>query len=182
MLKEMLQSFLPQKESLPRLSLNEHGDSEQSGVKVGQYYKRSGSCHTCGKCCKDIFLIHEERTIETLQEFESLKDENPEYTHFIPVRETVDGLQFQCKHLSAENRCLIYLNRPDFCRKYPSEKTILLGGKLAEGCGYQFELLKSFGHILEEVAEKPSPKPFKLDRSVPSLVNQPTHQPESEAG
>ena len=67
MLKEMLQSFLPQKESLPRLSLNEHGDSEQSGVKMGQYYKRSGSCHTCGKCCKDIFLIHEERTIETLQ-------------------------------------------------------------------------------------------------------------------
>jgi Fe-S-cluster containining protein len=178
MLKELLQSFLSPKESHQSLSFKEHGDPAQFGVQIGQYYKRSGECHTCGKCCKDIFLIHEERTIESLDEFESLKSENPEYTHFIPVRETMDGLQFQCKHLSVENRCQIYLNRPDFCRKYPSEKTILLGGKLAEGCGYQFELLKSFNSVLDEVSEKPSAKSFKLDRSVPA----PLDAPEREAG
>lgn len=178
MLKELLQSFLPTKESHQSLSVQVHGDPSQSGVQMGQYYKRSGECHTCGKCCKDIFLIHEERTIESLEAFEILKEQNPEYTHFIPVRETVDGLQFQCKHLSSENRCLIYQNRPDFCRKYPSEKTILLGGKLAEGCGYQFELLKSFHTVLGDLSEKNSNKSFKLDRSVPA----PFGKAEREAG
>jgi Fe-S-cluster containining protein len=150
-MKGIIQSFLPRKER------------EASEAVVGKYYRRTGSCNMCGKCCKDIYLIHHDRTIESIEEFETLKPDNPEYQHFIPVQTTPDGVQFQCKHLSSENRCQIYANRPDFCRKYPSEKTLLLGGQLAKGCGFQFELLKTFDEVLSKVADKKNLKAGRLD-------------------
>lgn len=149
-MREIIHSFLAKK------------DRKQSGTLRGKYYVRTGSCNKCGKCCTDIYLIHHDRTIDTLELFEALKPENPEYQHFKVVRETPDGLQFQCTHLSPENRCTIYENRPDFCRNYPSEKSILLGGNLAKGCGYTFELIRTFQDVLTQTAEKKTLKAGKL--------------------
>ncbi|MBY0404791.1 MAG: YkgJ family cysteine cluster protein [Cyanobacteria bacterium] len=137
-------------------------DAAQSRPIRGKYYVRTGACNQCGKCCKDIYLIHGNETIDTLELFEALKPENPEYRHFKPVESTENGLQFQCMHLSPTNQCTIYQNRPDFCRKYPSEKTILLGGALAKGCGYKFELLQTFDQVLQKVSTQKNIKAGKL--------------------
>ena len=135
---------------------------QQSGEIRGQYYTRHGSCNMCGKCCTNIYLIHGEDTIDSVAMFEKLKRKNPEYEWFSPVNETEHGLQFQCVHLQPDNSCGIYEDRPTFCKKYPSEKSLLLGGQLAEGCGYTFEIINSFQSVLSQVAEKKRLKAGKL--------------------
>lgn len=125
---------------------------KQTGPVQGQYYERTGSCNRCGKCCTNIYLIHGQKVIDTPELFDKLKLENPEYQYFKPVLQEEDGLLFQCIHLQADNSCGVYKNRPDFCRKYPSEQSILMGGKLAEHCGYQFKLIHTFQDILKQVA------------------------------
>lgn len=125
-------------------------DGQQAGLQRGQYYERMGECHQCGKCCTNIYLVHGDQTIDSMPLFEELKAQNPEYQYFRPVSQgDGDGLVFQCQHLQANNTCGIYEERPDFCRRYPSEHTLLMGGKLAEGCGYQFRLLKNFQDVLK---------------------------------
>jgi hypothetical protein len=124
----------------------------QSGVLRGQYYERVGSCNQCGKCCTNIYLVHGDRTIDNLPLFEELKGGNPEYHYFEPIIDEQDGsLVFRCSHLQPDNTCGIYENRPDFCRRYPSEQGLLMGGKLAAGCGYQFRLLKTFRDVLGDL-------------------------------
>jgi Fe-S-cluster containining protein len=131
-------------------------EAKQSGVTRGQYYERTGGCNQCGKCCSNIYLVHGDQTINSMALFEELKAQNPEYAYFKPIlKEGEDGLVFQCQHLQADNTCGIYDHRPDFCRRYPSEHTLLMGGKLAEGCGYQFRLLKSFQDVLQQMNDSP---------------------------
>ncbi|HEY9745424.1 MAG TPA: YkgJ family cysteine cluster protein [Oculatellaceae cyanobacterium] len=127
---------------------------KQSGPVQGQYYERTGSCNRCGKCCTNIYLIHGQKVIDTPELFEELQLSNPEYQYFKPVSQDEEGLLFQCTHLQPDNTCGIYENRPEFCRKYPSEQTLLMGGKLAESCGYRFRLLRTFQDVLQQVAEK----------------------------
>lgn len=135
---------------------------KQTGVLQGQYYERSGSCNQCGKCCTNIYLVYGQQTIESVEMFEEVKHANPEYQYFKPVAQEEDGLLFQCIHLQADNSCGIYNDRPEFCRRYPSEHSLLMGGKLAEGCGYSFRLLKSFQDVLGEVADKTDFNPGTL--------------------
>ena len=127
-------------------------EARQSGSLSGQYYERTGSCNQCGKCCTNIYLIHGEQTIDNMALYEELKASNPEYNYFVPLLEEEEGgLSFSCKHLQADNTCGIYEQRPDFCRRYPSELGLLMGGKLADGCGYRFRLLKTFQDVLGEL-------------------------------
>ncbi len=132
---------------------------QQAGTLQGQYYERTGSCNQCGKCCTHIYLVYGQQTINSLEMFEDIKAKSSEYHHFIPLPEQhdPDGLLFQCVHLQPDNRCGIYAERPTFCRQYPSEHSILMGGKLAEGCGYQFRLLNSFQDILRQVHQTEGP-------------------------
>lgn len=134
---------------------------QQTGVVQGQYYERTGSCNQCGKCCTNIYLVHGHQTIDNVELFETLKKDNPDYAYFEPVAQEHDGLIFQCIHLQADNACGIYDRRPSFCRKYPSEHSILMGGKLAEGCGYRFRLLKTFQDVLQDMAEPSSQQQAK---------------------
>src|SRR6478609_7331659 len=121
----------------------------QTGVLQGKYYERSGSCHQCGQCCTNIYLVHEEKAINSLSLFQELQKTKPEYASFIPIDSDSEGsLIFRCQHLQEDNRCGIYDSRPELCRLYPSEQGMLMGGKLAAGCGYQFRLLKNFQDIL----------------------------------
>lgn len=128
-------------------------EPSQAGTLQGQYYERAGSCNQCGKCCSNIYLVYGQQTINSLEMFEDVKTKNPEYHYFKPLlaQSDPDGLLFQCVHLQTDNTCGIYDNRPTFCRKYPSEHSILMGGKLAEGCGYQFRLLHSFQDVLKRM-------------------------------
>jgi Fe-S-cluster containining protein len=129
-------------------------ESSQAGVLQGQYFERTGACNQCGKCCSNIYLVYGQQTINSLEMFEDVKTKNPEYEYFkpLPTQSDPDGLLFQCIHLQPNNTCGIYNNRPTFCRQYPSEHSILMGGKLAEGCGYQFRLLRTFQDVLKEVS------------------------------
>lgn len=126
----------------------------QKGSVAGQYYERTGSCNLCGKCCSHIYLVYGQQTINSLEMFASVQDKNPEYNYFKPLSSQNDpeGILFQCIHLQADKSCGIYQNRPDFCKKYPSEHSIIMGGKLAEGCGYQFKLIQSFQDILKQIS------------------------------
>lgn len=130
------------------------GETPQSGLVQGQYYERTGSCNQCGKCCTNIYLVHGQQTITDVTLFEELQRENEEYAYFKPVAQEPDGLIFQCIHLQADQSCAIYEHRPSFCRKYPSEHSLLMGGKLAEGCGYSFRLLKTFQDVLKDVSRQ----------------------------
>lgn len=129
---------------------------KQAGVIQGQYYERTGSCNQCGKCCSHIYLVYGQQTINSLEMFEDIKANNPEYQSFKPIlsQSSEDGILFQCIHLQADNTCGIYQDRPNFCRQYPSEHSLLMGGKLAEGCGYQFRLKQTFQDVLQQAAAK----------------------------
>jgi Fe-S-cluster containining protein len=126
----------------------------QAGSVAGRYYTRTGSCQSCGKCCKDIYLAHGGKALTRIEDFTRLKAKNPEYRSFVPVDNDEEGLLFRCINLTEDNRCADYDNRPYFCRSYPSEKGILMGGKLAEGCGYAFEPIATFQQVLSQSASK----------------------------
>lgn len=135
---------------------------KQSEPVKGKYYTRTGSCNQCGKCCTNIYLVHNKLTIETREEFEKLKADDPEFRYFEVADDTGHGLRFRCKHLQPDNSCAIYEDRPDFCRRYPSEYSLLSGGELAEGCGYSFQLINTFKDVLGDVAAKKRLNPGKL--------------------
>ena len=123
----------------------------QNGVVQGKYYERTGSCHQCGQCCTNIYLIYGKHTIDSLEMFETIKARHPEYRYFTPRETNGNEIIFDCVNLQPDNRCAIYENRPSFCKIYPSEYSLKMGGKLAEGCGYQFKLRKTFSDILKKM-------------------------------
>jgi hypothetical protein len=73
---------------------------KQEGPVKGKHYLRTGSCHSCGKCCKNLYLIYEDRTLQTQEEFTKLQRTTPDYRHFKVMDKTEQGLVFQCVHLT----------------------------------------------------------------------------------
>ncbi len=136
----------------------------QNGEQTGQFYQRSGGCNQCGKCCTNIYLVYNKTTVQTLEQFERLKQFEPEYQYFTPLNETEHGVRFRCRHLQANNACAIYQERPDFCKQYPSEAGIMLGAELAEGCGYAFEAIKKFKAVMAETNETGLSKEYTIDQ------------------
>ncbi|WP_303674962.1 YkgJ family cysteine cluster protein [Vampirovibrio chlorellavorus] len=151
-------------------------EPSQSGSVQGQYYERTGGCNQCGKCCSHIYLVYGQQTINSVAMFEDIKAKNPEYQYFKPLLADSDeeGLLFQCVHLQADKSCGIYNDRPNFCRQYPSEHAMLMGGKLAEGCGYQFRLLKTFQDVLRQMAPPGTERLKKPDSASEEEFGQPT--------
>lgn len=131
----------------------------QGGDVEYQYYVRTGDCNQCGQCCSGIALVHNQSAIQTVEEFDQLKKKYPDYRHFEPIEETQHGIVFKCKNLGEDNACGIYDDRPLFCRKYPSEGTLLLGGQLAPECSYGFTKKIAFENILKAKSIK-SPLDF----------------------
>jgi uncharacterized protein len=124
-----------------------------AGERVeGEYYVREGLCNGCGQCCQQLYLTYKRSVIDCVQTFEAVKALHPaEYGSFYVVDETETGLVFGCERLLADNRCGDYARRPSFCRSYPTEDSLLQGGKLPVECGYWFKLKRSFGEVLGEV-------------------------------
>ncbi|MBK8190653.1 MAG: YkgJ family cysteine cluster protein [Vampirovibrionales bacterium] len=142
----------------------ESGGGPQTGEIQGRYTVRRGECHSCGDCCRNIYLLHDEKPIATVGDFRRLQAENPEYGSFEPLDETDHGVRFRCHHLTDENRCAQYASRPGFCRTYPSEKGVLLGGQLSPQCGYAFTPIRSFSQALADAA-RTTPGPSRKGRS-----------------
>jgi Fe-S-cluster containining protein len=142
--------------------LKDYFDPPQSGTVEFQYYIRKGACHGCGECCSGIYLVHGEKPITTIAEFNQLQPRHQDYQHFVPIEENDTGVMFRCKHLQEDKTCGIYEDRPLFCKKYPTEATLIYGGNLAERCGYNFKAKKHFSELLDKAAKKRSLKPGKL--------------------
>lgn len=122
----------------------------------GRYYNRTGECHQCGACCQNIYLVHGGQTVRSLDELQRLQAQNGEYSSFVPMEQTPEeletyGLKVQCEHLQPDNRCGVYERRPSFCRRYPMEEILLMGGKMADNCGYRFTLKQTFAQVLGHV-------------------------------
>lgn len=130
------------------------GNIPQDGEVVGKHYTRTGQCNQCGKCCTNIYLVYNQRTVMSVAEFEKLRQFEPEYKYFTPLDETEHGVRFQCRHLKLDNSCAIYGERPTFCKLYPSEHGIMLGAELATGCGYSFKPNVDFKNVLSKAAKR----------------------------
>ena len=69
------------------------------------------------------------------------------------------GLVFECMNLDPEtNKCKIHKKRPGICRRYPQEELFMMGGTLAEHCGYKLEPIVSFDEVFEKVQSKSKAK------------------------
>ena len=65
------------------------------------------------------------------------------------------GLVFECTHLDKETKkCKIHKKRSGICRRYPQEELFLMGGTLAENCGYRLEPIESFEEVFKKVSKK----------------------------
>lgn len=142
--------------------LKDYFDPPQNGTVTYDYYVRTGECNSCGKCCSGIYLIHGEEVIDTIAKFDKLKLRHDDYKHFTPMEETAQGVMFRCSHLQPDNRCGIYDDRPMFCRKYPTEDTLLMGGVLAPGCGFTFKTKIAFQDVLQKTSKKKKLNPGTL--------------------
>jgi Fe-S-cluster containining protein len=155
--------------------LRHYFDPPQSGRIEYQYYVRTGECNNCGKCCSGIYLVHHEEVIKTVEQFDRLKAQHEDYRHFIPVEENESGVQFRCSNLTPENTCGIYNDRPQFCKKYPSEGTLLMGGGLAPEWSYIFQAKHTFSELLAQTAEKKNLQPGILLNDVTASGVSPLH-------
>jgi hypothetical protein len=142
--------------------IRDYFDPPQSGTVTFKHYIRTGACHSCGACCSGVYLVHNEAVIDTVATFDILKEFHPDYTHFMPLEETEQGVRFKCRHLTEDLKCGIHDDRPLFCRKYPSEATLLYGGQLDPNCGYKLEKRYAFEDILGRVSRQKSLKAGKL--------------------
>ncbi|MEZ4574220.1 MAG: YkgJ family cysteine cluster protein [Vampirovibrionales bacterium] len=142
--------------------LRDYFDPPQRGEVQYKYYVRTGACNQCGMCCSDISLVHNEKIIETEEEFEALKVFFEDYRYFEPIGSNQYGLRFKCKNLNEDKQCTIYEDRPRFCKKYPSEDTLLMGAELAPQCGFGFKPRFSFDEVLSQTATKKRIRPGKL--------------------
>ncbi len=124
-------------------------DNPETTVE-GDYYNRTGSCNQCGQCCQHIYLTYRRQVIKNVDEFNRIKTLHAkEYGSFQPIEQTATGVVFQCNALEEDNRCGRYLNRPTFCRTYPTEDSLLQGGKLPSDCSYLFEIRHKFSQVLK---------------------------------
>ena len=122
---------------------------------LGRKYYRSGHCVGCGECCRQIYVRHARNVVQTEEEFQKLKLLHPFYTYLKVIGKDDIGLIFECQNVDKEtNKCKIHKHRPGICRRYPQEELFMMGGTLAEHCGYKLEPIVSFDEVFEKVSRK----------------------------
>ena len=119
-------------------------------------YYRVGKCNACGRCCQKIYVKHK-GVIQTEEEFNRLRLLHPFYAGLKVIDKDETGLVFECTHLDKETKkCKIHKKRPGICRRYPQEELFLMGGTLAEHCGYRLEPIESFEEVFDKVSKRKS--------------------------
>lgn len=121
-------------------------------------YYRSGKCVCCGACCENIYVRHNSKIIQTLDEFENIKksDDYSFYQHITVIDKDEFGLVFACEKFDKEKKlCKDHKNRPSICKKYPSEEIFQMGAQLCSECGFSFSPIEKFDEVLKKVSKKP---------------------------
>lgn len=117
-------------------------------------YYREGKCLGCGQCCKQIYVRHAKNVVQTEEEFQRLRKLHPFYTYLKVTGKDEIGLIFECQNLDKETHlCKIHKKRPGICRRYPQEALFMMGGELAQNCGYKFIPIESFDEVLKNVSK-----------------------------
>ena len=118
-------------------------------------YYRTGHCLGCGRCCKQIYVRHAKNVVQTEDEFKKLQLLHPFYTYLNVTGKDEIGLIFECKQLDPEtNKCKIHKKRPGICRRYPQEAIFMMGGELADNCGYKFTPVETFDEVFNNIKKK----------------------------
>ena len=121
-------------------------------------YVVKGKCKKCGRCCRNILFSTQAGYIKSEEVFNKMKKKYPYYRNFRISGVVKDKLEFQngaltfeCKFISKDNRCKIYLFRPIFCRDYPNINPNLIynGVEMLDGCGFYFDVDKKFSQYLK---------------------------------
>ncbi len=117
-------------------------------------YYRTGSCKGCGRCCKQIYVRHMKNVVQTEEEFQKLRKLHPFYTYLNVTGKDEIGLIFECTNLDEETKyCKIHKKRPAICRRYPQEAIFMMGGELADNCGYSFTPIESFEEVFDKIKD-----------------------------
>ena len=118
-------------------------------------YYRSGHCLGCGRCCKQIYVRHAKNVVQTEEEFKKLRLLHPFYTYLNITGKDEIGLIFECTNLDEKtHKCKIHKKRPGICRRYPQEAIFMMGGELAENCGYKFTPIETFDEVFTRLNKK----------------------------
>lgn len=117
-------------------------------------YYRTGKCLGCGRCCKQIYVRHAKNVVQTEEEFQKLRKLHPFYTNLKVTGKDEIGLIFECQNLDSKtNLCKIHKKRPGICRRYPQEAIFMMGGELAENCGYKFTPIETFDEVFQNISK-----------------------------
>ncbi len=121
-------------------------------------YVLKGKCKKCGACCRNILFSTKDGYVKSKEVFEQMQKKYKYYRNFKisgVVSEKQDfqngALTFECKFISKNNKCRIYLFRPIFCRDYPNiiPEFIYNGVTMLDKCGYYFDIDKKFDSYLK---------------------------------
>jgi|GEM_PF-406695 len=115
----------------------------------------TGSCHGCGRCCKEICLEGSEGWLRSEERFQWIVDMFPEYGRFtITGKDSQGYLLFSCTWSTEQGTCSDYENRLPLCRNYPESSLIFAGGRLLSGCGYGFAEVVPFKKVFRQELKK----------------------------
>lgn len=89
------------------------------------------TCKQCGKCCRMIYF----KISKNPMEIAFYKTRGFEVVTLHKSRTNYVKLQSKCPHLTEDNKCDIYTNRPMACRTFGMNESSQ--PYLPEGCGYK---------------------------------------------
>jgi Fe-S-cluster containining protein len=99
--------------------------------------------------------VKHKNVIQTEDEFKRLQKLHPFYTYLKIIDKDETGLVFECMNLDKETcKCKIHKHRPGICRRYPQEELFMMGGTLAENCGYRLVPIENFEDVLNKVSKR----------------------------
>lgn len=122
-------------------------------------YVVKGKCKRCGNCCRNILFSTSEGYVKDEKVFKKMQKKYKYYRNYRisgVIKDKKDfqngALTFECKFISKDNKCKIYLFRPIFCRDYPNINPQLIyeGVTMLDGCGFYFDVDKKFDNYLKD--------------------------------
>ena len=118
---------------------------------MGKEILITGSCHSCGNCCRKINLEGVRGWLRSEEDFYAVLAKYPEYERFkITGKDEQGFLQFSCTWLTNQGLCRDHENRLALCTNFPDKSLHFCGGKLPSGCGYSIVEVRPFDKYLED--------------------------------
>ncbi len=115
----------------------------------------TGSCNSCGNCCRKINLEGHRGWLRREEDFAVMLQEYPEYERFrISGKDDMGFLQFSCSWLTDEGICRDHDSRLPLCRNFPDKTLHFCGGTVPPGCGYLINEVRPFSSYLAETRKK----------------------------